>query len=187
MLLRKQLESISQAYPRHQQWAYLERLAQYNKHNIRPVTDPWPENNYTCLVYALGLCNSRVYQQIVARNEEVFAGPEFAQYLICQAAIKRSKQAQAGDLVLYCSGSDEDKTVCHAGILDEDGLVVSKWGLGGLWQHGLLEVPASYGKNIHYYEAVDSERMLNWFLKFARSRGADNARPRFNIQSLKEA
>lgn len=187
MLLRKQLESITQAYPRHQQWAYLERLAQYNNHNIRPMADPWPEHNYTCLVYALGLTSSRVYQQIVARNEEVFAGPEFALYLINQQALNTVNQPKPGDIVLYSTSFEHRHEICHAGVINDSGLVVSKWGLGSMWQHELFELPSSYGKHASFYTAINSERMLNWFLKYARSRGADNARPRFNIQGMKEA
>ncbi|MBB6523263.1 hypothetical protein [Pseudoteredinibacter isoporae] len=187
MLLRKQLESISQAYPRHQQWAYLERLAQYNEHNIRPVADPWPEHNYTCLVFALGLTNSRVYQQIVTRNEDVFAGPEFALFLISQGALKSVNKPQCGDLVLYSTSHERHYEICHAGLVEEDGKIISKWGLGGLWQHETFELPANYGKHTSYYAATDPERILNWFLKFARSRGADNARPRFKIEDIREA
>ncbi len=45
-----------------------------------------------------------------------------------------------GDLVLYRN----DRQITHAGLVAAD-RIISKWGKGHLWIHGLLEVPAQYG------------------------------------------
>ena len=53
------------------------------------------------------------------------------------------------------------------------GRVVSKWGLGHLWEHNILEVPISYGNEYKYYKDIQKEEAINSFCKFAESKGID--------------
>jgi hypothetical protein len=61
-------------------------------------------------------------------------------------------QAAAGDSVLYFA----EGRLKHAAVLAlENGRLTSKWGPGEMFEHGLLEVPLSYGEPIVYCQRPD--------------------------------
>jgi hypothetical protein len=45
--------------------------------------------------------------------------------------------------------------------------VISKWGMGHLWSHSLMEVPASYGDRTWTARRVDSATAARWFEAYA--------------------
>jgi hypothetical protein len=49
--------------------------------------------------------------------------------------------------------------------------VESKWGIGHLYRHGLLEVPSPYGDELEYFGAIDSNTALAELVNFARENG----------------
>ncbi|MCV6626468.1 MAG: hypothetical protein OIF38_10235 [Cellvibrionaceae bacterium] len=182
MLLRKQIEAITKAHPTTEQPHYFETLKQYNAHNIHPVEDPWPQWQYTCLMLVFGLVDSKPYRHIASRYEDVYAGPEFVQYLRNEGLLQTCKRPQVGGIVLYRQQRGADKPISHAAIVEPSGHFLSKWGTGGLWLHGLYDLPASYGKYAEFFEPLDPALAFNGFLRFARAMGADDARPRIAIQ-----
>jgi hypothetical protein len=92
-------------------------------------------------MHVFGLTEKSEYVAIAGHGSGVvFAGRKFADWLIDNSHLEKCGQdeAQDGDIVFYFEGSD----FRHAGFLDR-GRVISKWGLGGLYEHELLEVPSS--------------------------------------------
>ena len=47
----------------------------------------------------------------------------------------------------------------------------SKWGVGGLYHHGLLEVPENYGSELRFFSSVDREFTLDRYVEYAREHG----------------
>jgi hypothetical protein len=75
--------------------------------------------------------------------------------------------AETGALVIY---SCKDRPQ-HAGILLPGRRVRSKWGMGYVWEHGLWEVPVSYGRQIAFFKAVSGGRILTGLLLLAWAKG----------------
>ncbi len=82
-----------------------------------------------------------------------FAGSAFARYLIETALVEiAADEALSGDIVVYL---DDDGTPRHAGkIASADKRIKSKWGGGLFLEHGLWEVPESYGNTVRFYRAI---------------------------------
>jgi hypothetical protein len=66
------------------------------------------------------------------------------------------------DIVLYFG---EDEKLKHIGIINEQNIVKSKWGIGPVFSHTIADVPASYGNTVlflrkqFYLELVDAKRI----------------------------
>ena len=99
----------------------------------------------------------------------VYAGPDFAHWLVGNRLLTEVARADAGngDLVFYFSAGE----FRHAGLLRANGRVVSKWGTGNLYDHELFEVPESYGTDVRYYKRLPRERALPLFTRFAQENG----------------
>jgi hypothetical protein len=86
--------------------------------------------------------NDRVYKilQIDADwygLEGVKVGPEFVSPVMQSGTVVRN---DAGEVVIYLRNGSP----VHAGLITGK-RVRSKWGIGGLWEHNLCEVPRFYG------------------------------------------
>jgi hypothetical protein len=94
----------------------------------------------------------------------VFAGKAFAHWLIENGHLTQIAQANAqnGDIVFYFSKGE----FTHAGLWC-DGRVISKWGIGHLYEHQILEVPSSYGSEVRFYSRIGHEDALSLFRTFA--------------------
>ena len=49
--------------------------------------------------------------------------------------------------------------------------IESKWGIGHLYRHALLEVPAQYGDEMEFFDAIDVDTALDELSIFAREFG----------------
>ena len=56
----------------------------------------------------------------------------------------------------------------HAGILKSD-RVTSKWGKNPVYEHGMMEVPASYGYDLRYYIRPYSCETTGAFINYVRN------------------
>lgn len=95
----------------------------------------------------------------------VFAGADFTRWLIEQGSLAEVSQAEAqdGDLVFYFSKG----IFKHAGLWHPNGRVLSKWGVGHLFDHELFEVPMSYGSEVRFYKRLPFEDAYDLFTQFA--------------------
>lgn len=141
-------------------------LAVEASHSIQLAPHPpcVPIASYNCFEFALGLAGWREVQLIAKRLPSTFCNGKFAEYLV-DSVLGPLDSPSTGDLVLY----RDQQQIMHAGVVEAD-RVVSKWGTGHLWLHGVFEVPAKYGDVTSFYEAPVPTEMIAKFVEFARLR-----------------
>ena len=71
---------------------------------------------------------------------------------------------QTGDIIVYFKKDQPEAT--HVGRYQEDGKIISKWGLGPVVKHEIDHVPSMYGNTVLFFKISDeelqhSERDLN--------------------------
>jgi len=71
-----------------------------------------------------------------------------------------------GDVVVYFSNAVPK----HAAKMNGS-RVVSKWGLGHLWEHGLFEVPSIFGDDVRFFKRLARRAAVSAFVEFAKSLG----------------
>lgn len=130
-----------------------------------------PEWNYNCYSYAFGLADSDLHTRIAvadnaAGSYRYFASVEFAARLIQEGVLIDLPGPETGCIAIYTVGPDGRAP--HAGIATNTDpvRVKSKWGHGGFWEHGLLEVPQRYGDHIRYFEPITTAQAETAFLEF---------------------
>jgi hypothetical protein len=154
-----------------------------------------PLRDYNCFEFALGVAGRREVRLIYKYLPSTFCDGSFVQHLVDSILISTTEVRliykylpstfcdgsfvqhlvgsilisttvpSTGDLVLYRN----DGQITHAGLVAAD-RIISKWGKGHLWIHGLLEVPAQYGDTTSFYEAPPANDMVSDFINFARYR-----------------
>jgi hypothetical protein len=169
--LREKLEDVFEA----QNWSeYLVLLAEVARefpNNIMLLDSPYQVERYTCVVHVLEFTENPAFLAIAERGfSVVIAGPNFLHWLIDKRLLIEMAETEAreGDLILYFDPSGRIK---HAGLIRGNGRVESKWGRGGLFQHDIFEVPASYGTNVKYFRRVPLEQALEYFKSYAKEKG----------------
>jgi len=180
--LRNALDLILQEYQTtSEQAAALEDLRSVHPHSIRPgnLADFCELRNgetaeYDCFTFALDLidCEERIAAREYAPSKigpiqrpgiaDALPGPNFLQFL--QLPKQTSLQScHDYDLVVYY---DKFGNAQHAGKIIA-GTIVSKWGMkGALWQHGLWEVPSSYGTSVQFFSHRSREYVRQQWLKY---------------------
>jgi hypothetical protein len=143
---------------------FVEELRQRWPHSISMVDRARP---YTCFQYAFSLHDPpAVVRTIGIVHKDIYPSPEFVEYLVAHTLTPVLGEASGiGDVVLYRDGRDPR----HAGILHGRG-VRSKWGIGHLWDHALLEVPGSYGDAVDYFRPISVAAAVAAFLGYARGK-----------------
>lgn len=122
---------------------------------------PSPSGNYNCFVYALGL-----------ENDSEFLGgqnpiqKEFIRYLLENGTLQLIESPRLGDLVFY---EDDSRTITHGGIVQKDGLILSKWMWGALFAHKVWDVPSSFGDTVFYCKAISPQIAKEAYLAYKNS------------------
>jgi hypothetical protein len=169
--LRNELDRIlRESQEQGDQEASLEKIRKIHPHSIRPARlDDFckiPDGNvpeYDCWTFALDLIYSQ--ERIAVRRfapykkgpiqrpgiDDALPGPNFFCYL--QLSKNTNFQnCRDHDLVVYFDFFGKAK---HIGKVIE-GSIVSKWGMKGyLWNHGIWEIPSSYGVDVRFYSQLD--------------------------------
>jgi hypothetical protein len=130
-----------------------------------------PIRRYTCLMHVFDFAEKPEYEAIAARGRgQIYAASAFAHWLLDRGLLVELPQANVreGDLVFYF---DDDGRFKHAGLCLTNGRLVSKWGIGHLYEHGLFEVPESYGTKVRFFRKFSSEEAFEHFLRFAEHSG----------------
>ncbi len=118
---------------------------------------------FNCIQYALGLQAPPPAVECLCRHGAVFLGTDFLSWLVNR--LPSSAPNETGSLIVYLDGG----AIKHVGI-STDGRVASKWGGGHLWDHGIFEVPASYGDAVAFYRPPEARTAGDLFLDYARER-----------------
>jgi hypothetical protein len=124
-------------------------LANEMPHTIRVLPSPGnePLDRYNCVMYALGLVGQMRNPYLVWSFR---LGLEFLSQLI-EGGVLNPSEATAGGLVTWSSPTG----LKHVGLLVSPDRSVSKWSIGQLLEHGLYEVPTSYGDGLAFYSPLE--------------------------------
>lgn len=169
-MFRKKLQALTEIPDVAQHPALLAELTRDWPNSICVTESPHPIERYTCLMHVLDFTEKPKYIAIASYGlGRVFAGAEFAHWLIDRGLLAEVSRADAqdSDLVFYFS----EGTFKHAGLWRRNGRVVSKWGEGHLYDHELFEVPMSYGADVKFYKQLPYVNAYDRFRQFAGENG----------------
>lgn len=169
-MLRERLKQITETEDISTHSILLEELSSEIHNTIQILESEYPIDRYTCFIYVLNFTEDPEYINIASFGiGRVFAGTAFMNYLVDKNYLKEVTEGDAkeGDIVVYYN----DNEIKHAGIFKSKNRVISKWGIGNLYEHSNYEVPSQYGDTIRYYKKLDKETALNYFVEFAKLNG----------------
>jgi len=143
--------------------AALDDIAKVEAHSVKLV-EPAPvpaEDDFNCVIDALDLS----LEQATSPSGRYHADLSFLQNLIDTNILIASEADFAeGDLAVYFL----EGRVKHVGTALRGRRIRSKWGCGHVYEHRLLEVPASYGNEIRWYRPIDPDLAYEQLRQFRR-------------------
>jgi hypothetical protein len=169
-MLRSAITEITERSPVEEHLSRLQELGQRLNHGIKPVESQEPLESYTCAVHAFHLVANPTYVEVASYGLRLtFAGKDFVEFLMRNGTLQPIEEdsAQQGDIVVYLDGIN----FCHVARLISPGRALSKWGRGLLVEHGLWEVPTSYGMRIEYFANLSPDASFAAFIQYAESQG----------------
>jgi hypothetical protein len=161
--LRQALDSLTSIAQPPLYAAALERLRAQFSHEIRIIPEDWGRlRTFNCYAFSLGVVNDARYEKLVAEyRNSALVNSEFVTGILESRELREltaASSAQAGDVIVYFLGG----RVKHAGRFFFNNRVIrSKWGPNEIHEHGLWEVPASYGDEIRAFTAPGPDRVLD--------------------------
>lgn len=170
-MLRKKLEEMTRVDDVSRHPALLAALTRDYPNTIALLESDHLIRRYTCLMHVFEFEEKPDYAAIATHGRgEIFAAGAFAHWLIDNGLLVEVAQAKAreGDIVFYFNDNGRFK---HAGLFAANGRVLSKWGIGHLYEHGLFEVPESYGTSVRFFRRLSYEEAFDHFLRFAEKSG----------------
>lgn len=171
--LRRRLQQITDTYiddRGHEQIVLIQVLALEYPHQISLIQEAisgHPETGgFTCFQYAFDLVVLPFSVRCITRNfdKKIFINSEYVAWLLTHELTPVTNDAtRDGDVILY----QRENNIAHAGILRDD-LVNSKWGLGHLWSHDILEVPETFGNPAGFFRPISRAAAVEAFIAFAK-------------------
>jgi hypothetical protein len=135
-----------------------------NTVRILPSPADEPLENFNCVMYALGLVGA--LEHPCSPLGRFYAGTAFISSLISDGKL-RPCEPDTGALVTWSSLED----LKHVGVLLAPDRAVSKWGIGYLYEHALLELPTTFGNQLAFYGALDADAALEHLHQFLVATG----------------
>ncbi|MFC3110344.1 hypothetical protein ACFQAT_28945 [Undibacterium arcticum] len=141
--------------------AMLDEIAKQFPHSVEPIRHPEPLGDFNCVMYALNICPEPPCSPL----GRYYADTGYVRSLIDQGQLTEvGDNPPEGSLAIYF----KEDTVMHIGRVRSPGRVVSKWGIGNLYEHAPLEVPSSYGNEVRYFSTIDKEKAFELLEQFCR-------------------
>jgi len=169
--LRERLEGMTRVDDVSQHPALLAALTRECPNTITLLDSIHPIGRYTCLMYVFDFVEKPEYVAIAGYvGGRIFAAGAFAHWLLDHGLLVEvtAPNAREGDIVIYFGEGGRFK---HAGLSLATGRVISKWGIGHLYQHGFFEVPESYGTTIRLFKRLSYDDAFQYFEQFAEESG----------------
>jgi len=116
--------------------------------------------DFNCVMFALELIGSVEPPCSVLGRYHM--DTNFLLYLIQEGYLLLTDKAKPGALAIY-SGNGE---IRHVGIVLDGGRIRSKWGVGHIYEHGVWEVPDTFGGEIRYFDAINPDKAFALFRIF---------------------
>lgn len=141
--------------------ARLEAMAHEVSHSIRILPAPFSEplGEFNCVMYALGL--TAKIETPCRPLGHFYADTVFVRSMIDHLILRPRAEADGALVVWSLAG-----TIKHIGVSVAPGRAASKWGIGHVYEHGVLEVPTSYGDALSFYGAIEPGDVLHHLLKY---------------------
>jgi hypothetical protein len=147
--------------------AFVAALQPKLHHTIRCIDQP---TEGTCVTYAFSLLDQYrplwiELESITFLNTKSSDAParNFIRWLLDKRRLTEIyDNAPPNVLAMYFSG----EKWTHAGVTLEGHRIRSKWGNHAVFEHGLCEVPAIYGKTIRFYVLPDIEGAATLLFQF---------------------
>ncbi len=155
-------EQIAQNLEFESHAAKLEELRELFSHSIAMLQFQEPLQDCNCVMYALDF---RIEEpsSILGR---FYASTSYLRNLIDQGHLNKIEDKQEkGSLAVYFNNNKVE----HVGVVRTAGRVVSKWGIGYLYEHGPWEVPSSYGNSLSYFAPIDPDHAYDLLRAFQRA------------------
>lgn len=164
MIDRKQLVEIIMKNDT-KDWWQPDLFVQNTKHLLPPELEilenpPSEEENYNCFIYALGLHKDSE----LLKETTGFIYDSFFKYILTIGELQKTNSPTNGDYAVYQDLENYPDNLTHIGVLDKD-KIISKWAWGPLIKHNLWDVPAEYGNEVFYVQAVTREQAKALFDK----------------------
>lgn len=168
-MLRERLEEMTHEDDVSLHATLLEALTRECPNTIVLQDSAHPIQRYTCLMHVFDFTEKAEYAAIASHGlGRIYAAGAFAHWLLDNALLIEicSTDVREDDVVFYFG---DDGRFKHAGLSLANGRIVSKWGIGHLYEHGLLEVPESYGTELRFFRKLSHEEAFGHFLRFAEN------------------
>lgn len=168
-MLRQKLHEITENGDPSSHRKLIGDLREHHSHNITAL-DLDATYGFNCVMHAFDIIDHPEYVRLAfACPEDVYAGAEFANFLIDHGYLSEKTTSAPGLLAVYFDGGKFK----HVGLLLSETRVESKWGIGHLYEHELFEVPISYGNDVRYFAPLSPEEAVTAFTDFAESKGVE--------------
>lgn len=113
---------------------------------------------FNCYAFATGVSGLPGYATLVDRRQNsALLNSTFVGQLIADGVLQLSDVAVPGGVAVYFDG---DRITHAARVLDTTERLSSKWGPSDLHEHGLWEVPATYGNAVKFFSPPDGDAIL---------------------------
>jgi len=147
-------------------WWQPDLFVQNTKHLLPPeleilIDPPSEDQNYNCFLYAFGLHTDAA----VLQETKGFIYDSFVKHLLSIGELITTDMPIEGDYVVYQDLVNYPESLTHIGVLQGD-KVVSKWAWGPLVKHALWDVPAEYGDEVFYIQAVQPSRAAELYQQY---------------------
>ncbi len=160
---RDKLDEITKhGYPK----KHIDRIASLKKlypHKISLHGNPYFFEKDDCFLYAFR--DLLPDDLLDAFNKLISDKPELFESICHDLILKElvtlhAEQMDSDRIVVYFLAN----TLKHFGRIEGD-TVLSKWGNGYAWKHGLLEVPLSYGDTVRFSSGVIDQSVFNMVIE----------------------
>jgi hypothetical protein len=128
---------------------------------------------YNCFMYAFDMAEDTTVQRIMewlnprTFKRDAYPSSKFACYLLEHSILSRTKNCDEEEgIIMYFL----DAVPKHAGRI-KAGRVTSKWGLGHLWEHGIYEVPSTFGHETRCFKTLTRQESVFAYISYAKQLG----------------
>jgi hypothetical protein len=169
-ILRQSLSEITLDLEVGTHAARIDALREIFDHSILVVESEHPVERYTCGVHAFCLVEEPTYVEIAGVGfGRTFAGADFINFVLQRNLLipRDVDEVIDNDLIIYF----ENGVFRHVGRTTGGRRVLSKWGIGLLYEHEVFEVPATYGDEVRYFCGPDPDACFNFFIQYAENEG----------------
>lgn len=140
-----------------------ERLTELGKqipHTIDVLPEVDEAGDYNCVMYALDLIGY-IKPATTYVSGHYHADTTFLAHLVDENVLAETDDVSAKVVVYY-----RNNEVAHVGSNEGGGRIKSKWGCGLLYEHGVWEVPSSYGNQARWFESANPELLCEVLKKY---------------------